>query len=270
MRIVVPTDFSDCSRKAIQYAVSFARQAGAEIILLHVLPDFGPTLGTLPTTHLKENVLDWAENEFGTLAEEIQARDLTITHQITYGATVEKAIHPFVDVHDVDLIIMGSHGASGLKKHLLGSNTVDVINNLHIPVLVVPESVHLEPITHLLYASDLRSIRDETLLLVPFARLLKVVLRIIHVPPLQYLEHLDTKRILASLKKDTGYEAIEMELIKGEDVLILIEQYAVNSSGKLLAMFTHHTSFLEQLFSKSITREIAWHHQIPLLVINNR
>lgn len=270
MRIVVPTDFSDCARKAIHFAVAFARQAGAELILLHVLPDLGPTLGTLPTTHLKDNLLDWAENEFSRLAEDIQPGGLTVTHQIAYGPTVQKAIQPFISVHEAGLVIMGSHGANGLRKYLWGSNTVDVINHIPVPVLVVPGAAPIAPITHLLYASDLRNIKEEATLLAPFARLLKATLRIIHVPPLQYLEHLDTERILVSLKKDTAYDAIEMELIKGEDVAALLEQYAAASSGKLLAMFTHHTGFLEQLFSKSITREIAWHHQIPLLVINNR
>lgn len=270
MRIVVPTDFSQCSKKAIQFAVAFARQVGAELILLHVLPDIGPSLGTLPTTHLKKDMLEWTKNEFNGLAAEIQAEDLGVTHQVAYGAAVEKVMSSFIEINDIDLIIMGSHGASGLKKVLLGSNTVDVINHSSLPVIVVPEPVPIVPITHLVYASDLKHLKEEAKSLTPFARLLKAAIKVIHVPPLQYLEHLNTGRILDFLKNETGYPSIEMVLIEGEEVLSSIEQYVAASRGELLAMFTHHTSFLEQLFSKSITREIAWHHTIPLLVINNR
>lgn len=270
MRLVVPTDFSACSKKAIQFAVVMARQLAAELILLHVLPDFGPTLGTLPTTQLKKNALEWTENEFSNLATGIQAEGVHVTHQIAYGPGVGKVLGPFLTTHGIELVIMGSHGASGLKKFLLGSNTVDVINHTNVPVVIVPEAAPTAPVTHLLYASDLRNVLEEVRCLAPFARQLNATIKIIHVPPVQYLHHLNTDKILDSLKKDMDYPAVEMILLKGEEVLSSIEQYAAASQGELLVMFTHHTSFLEQLFSKSLTREIAWHQTIPLLVFNKR
>jgi nucleotide-binding universal stress UspA family protein len=270
MKIVVPTDFSVCSKIAVQFAVAFARQVQAELILLHVLPSLGPTAGRMPTNFLKEQMLEWTEKEFSQLEAEIQADGLQVTQQVAYGAAVEKVMESFTQIHVIDLIIMGSKGASGLKKILLGSNTVGVINNCSTPVIVVPEHVAIAAITHLVYASDLKHLMEEVKSLLPFARLLQAAIKIIHMPPLQYLEHLDTERLIQALRKESAYEQIEVELIEGEDIVNAIEHYAAASNGEILAMFTHRCSFLEQLFSQSITREIAWHNRVPLLVINNR
>jgi nucleotide-binding universal stress UspA family protein len=270
MKIVVPTDFSDYSKIALQFAAAFARQVPSELILLHVLPSLGPTVSHLPAAFLKQEMLEWVQNEFSRLMAEVNTNGLAVTHEIAYGAGVEKVIEPFTQTHAIDLIIMGSKGASGLKKFLVGSNTVGVINNSSIPVLVVPELTAIAAISHLLYASDLKNVGEEVKALLPFARLLQVAIKIIHVPPLEYLLHIDTERLINNLREETAYHAIEVELVAGEDIVNAIEQYAAGSTGEILAMFTRSCSFLEQLFSKSITREIAWHNKVPLLVINNR
>jgi nucleotide-binding universal stress UspA family protein len=270
MKIVVPTDFSDYSRIAVQYALAFARQTNAELMLLHVLPSLGPTAGHLPADFLKQEMVEWTENEFSRLMAEVNTDGLALTHELAYGAGVEDIIDTFARTHAIDLIIMGSKGASGLKKILVGSNTVAVINNSSIPVLVVPEHAAIVPITRLLYASDLKNITEEVKVLLPFAKLLQVAISILHVPPLEYFHRIDTERLIHDLKQETAYDYIGVELMAGEDTVNVIEQYAAASHGEILAMFTHPCSFLEQLFSKSITREIAWHSKVPLLVINNR
>lgn len=270
MKIIVPTDFSDCSKIAIRFAEGFARQLQAELILLHVLPNVGPTIGRQPSDHFKQELLEWAEKQFSALEAEITADGFTLRHQIAHGAGVEKVVESFVQEHAIDMVIMGSKGASGLKKVLLGSNTVDVINHCSVPVVVVPEHAISTPITHLLYASDLKNLDEEVKALVPYARLLQATIKIIHVPPTEYKEHIDTEKLLQTQRQKTNYQAIEIELLEGEDVASTIEQYAAASHGEILAMFTHQTSFLEQLFRHSITREIVWHNQIPLLVINTQ
>lgn len=268
MKIVIPTDFSHCAEKAMQFGASFAKQVKGQLILLHVLPDFGPSLGTLPTSHLKEQVLNEAVSKLQQLEASLQAEGIPVNIQLAYGGTVAKGLESFLNMNGADLVIMGSHGASGIKKVLLGSNTVDVVNHTTVPVIVVPEQSSIETITHLLYASDLKNSKEELKHLIPLATLLMASIKIIHVPPLQYFEQLNTENILTSLKQETGYANIELLLLKSEDILTSIEQYAVASRGDLLVMFTHHIRFLEQLFHKSITREIIWQHQTPLLVLN--
>ena len=270
MNIVVPTDFSDCSKIAVRFAVGFAQQLQAELILLHVLPHLGPTIGRQPSDLLMQQLLEWTEEQFSALEAEIITEGLPLSHQVAYGAGIEKVIEPYIQTHGIDLIIMGSKGASGLKKVLLGSNTVGVINHCSIPVVVVPEHAIFIPITHLVYASDLKHLSGEVEALLPFARLLQATIKIIHIPPVEYQEHLDTEKLLQTQRMKSGYQSIELELLEGKDIGIAIEQYAAASHGEILVMFTHHISFLDQLFRHSLTREIAWQNKVPLLVINNR
>ena len=122
----------------------------------------------------------------------------------------------------------------------------------------------------MVYASDLKHLDEEVEALLPFARLLQATIKIIHIPPVEYLEHLDTEKLLQTQRQKTAYQAIDLELLGGDDIATTIEQYAAASHGEILVMFTHATSFLEQLFRHSLTREIAWQNKVPLLVINNR
>lgn len=269
-RIVVPTDFSPLSKIAVRYAVEFAKQMGADLILLHVLPSLGPTLGTVATTHLKEEMAASTENDLKKLAEELQTDDLSIKYQIAYGAGVEEVMEPFTKTHAIDLIIMGSKGATGLKRIILGSNTIGVINKCTTPVIVVPEHITITKTDTLVYASDLKNLISEVLFIIPYAKTLDASIKIIHVPPSNNLEEIHTENIASNLIKITGFQKIQFQIISAEDVISTIEKYTAEITGELLVMFTRPTSFLEQLFTKSLTREIAWHSKTPLLVVNNR
>ncbi|MGV3640871.1 MAG: universal stress protein [Adhaeribacter sp.] len=270
MRIVVPIDFSANAKVAAKFALVLARQSKAEVILLHVLPSLGPTMGLGPSEFIKKELIDWTEAQFSSFTASLPSADLPLSHQIAYGAGVEKVIEPFIAAHDIDLVVMGSKGASGLKKILLGSNTVAVINESRKPVIVVPEHAEIKPICQLVYASDLKQVETEVRDLLPYAHLLQTGIKIIHVPPLEYLEHLHTQALEEDLKRKTGFTQIEVELISGEDIVLAIEHYAAAAHQEMLVLFTRRTGFLEQLFSKSITREIACRNQVPMLVINNR
>jgi nucleotide-binding universal stress UspA family protein len=270
MKIVVPTDFSDCSKIAVQFAVGFALQLQAKLILLHVLPHLGTTIGRYPSDLFQQQLLEWTEKQFSALVAEIPAQGLPLSHQVAYGSGIEIVVETYIQTHAIDLVIMGSKGASGLKKVLLGSNTVGVINHCSVPVVVVPEHAIFTPITHLAYASDLKHLGREVKALLPYAQLLQATIKIIHIPPEEYLEHLNTEKLLQTQRQKTGYQAIDLELLQGEDLATTLEQYAAASHGEILVMFTHHTSFLEQLFRPSLTREIAWQNKVPLVVVNTR
>jgi nucleotide-binding universal stress UspA family protein len=84
-RIVIPTDFSELAKIGARYAVEFGRQMKADLVLLHVLPSLGPTLGTVSTTHLKEDIVTWAQKEMKKWVDDLKADDLSIKYQIAYG-----------------------------------------------------------------------------------------------------------------------------------------------------------------------------------------
>lgn len=140
-RILVPIDFSDRSKKALRYAVSFARQFQASIFCLHVLdvPYGAGEMGIIVEMEAFKKGLDQASKQQmdKLLAKEIPdtvPSDSTICFGTPYREIVRTA-----DAQDVDLIIMGTHGHTGLSRVFLGSTTERVVRHAHCPVLVVRE-----------------------------------------------------------------------------------------------------------------------------------
>jgi nucleotide-binding universal stress UspA family protein len=134
-KILVPVDFSDCSKKALQYAIPFAKQFGAELILLSVVEPYPAVPEMAPT-------------DFETLGD--TRRELEALHQ-----TVPKAVRartslrtgtPPVEIAEAaadlgaDLIIISTHGRKGLTRMVLGSTAEKVVRHAPCPVLIVRET----------------------------------------------------------------------------------------------------------------------------------
>lgn len=267
MRILIPTDFSTASETALQYAMSFAKPIDAEIILLHVLPEIGPTLGTHSTAALLKEMQRTAREAMAKTLDRFTSENVKIHSEIVHGSSVYKVLPAIIETDAIDIIVMGTVGASGLKQVIFGSNTIDVINHSTVPVISVPEFLKTDRVTHLLYASDFQNLRSEIKRLVPLAKMLNLSIKILNLPPEYYMEYINTERLVEDLSAECNFDNFEICLIHGSDITSAIEDYADSSEGELVTVFTHHMTFLEQIFKKSVTRELVWHNKIPVLVI---
>lgn len=143
-KVLVPIDFSECSRKALQYAVPLAQQFNASLVLVYVLPvhyyvgsEFGPVDLPLPETELlrnsEEQLARFAQREIGErVASECRVLRGPPVHELVRAAREEEA----------DLILLSTHGHTGLKHVLLGSVAENVVRFAPCPVLVVREHQH--------------------------------------------------------------------------------------------------------------------------------
>jgi universal stress protein A len=138
-RILVPIDFSEYSLNALQYAVRFAKHFGSELILLHVVePVVYPTdisFGQIAFPNVEEELHRRSEHELKRLRKEVRA-EVAAKSFIRLGK-------PFVEItaaakeYDVDLIIIASHGHTGVEHILFGSTAEKVVRKAHCPVLTV-------------------------------------------------------------------------------------------------------------------------------------
>lgn len=136
-QILVPVDFSECSRKALQYALPLARQFNAGLILLHVLQPYVP-IAEMPSQEMES--LEDARRDL----EEVQAEAGTTVVsrvEVRRGAPHTQIIDAAKEL-DVDLIVISTHGRKGLTRVLLGSTAEKVIRHAGCPVLVVREVEH--------------------------------------------------------------------------------------------------------------------------------
>jgi universal stress protein A len=141
-RILVPVDFSECSKKALRYAISFGRRFKAELMLLHVVEPYTPypEMTTWDAASLEASSRECGEEELQILRQSIQTEIPCST--ILKMGTAYREIVEVAKEKGVDLIIISTHGYTGLSRALVGSTTEHVVRRAGCPVLVVRENEH--------------------------------------------------------------------------------------------------------------------------------
>jgi len=136
-KIICPVDFSELSRKSLQYAIEFARLSNGQVFLVGVIEN-DPTI-----TYSKGLEKERAEEEQKLLAliEEENMAGI-VADYVIYEGFPEECILDYAKRQEADVIIMGSHGRRGLKRMILGSVAEHVIRRSPCPVLIVKENEH--------------------------------------------------------------------------------------------------------------------------------
>lgn len=143
--ILLPTDFSDCGNYALSYAASLARTFGASIICVHVIEPMVPTVGysgmtePLPIADITDQLEYSAERELPKLAEREEVAGLQVEELIVHGEAASEIVRVAKE-RNVDLIVVSSHGRTGLGRILFGSTAEAVVRHASCPVLVVKPS----------------------------------------------------------------------------------------------------------------------------------
>ena len=138
----MPVDFSACSEKALQYAIAFAKQFGAEIVLLHVVQPYVPVpeMGAIDTELLLRQMRDGAERELTAMRQRI-TEDIKIRTQLRVGRADSEIVRA-ADELEADLILLSTHGRTGLGRVFMGSVAEHITRYARCPVLTVREREH--------------------------------------------------------------------------------------------------------------------------------
>jgi universal stress protein A len=132
-RILAPTDFSDLSAGGVRYACQLAKDVGAEIVILNVvLLDETNTINKQELERHRARLDEFIADKLADVSANLKIRKLVDAGQ-PYGAILDCA-----DNERIDLIVMSSHGRSGLSRMLIGSVTDKTLRGAFCPVLVVP------------------------------------------------------------------------------------------------------------------------------------
>jgi nucleotide-binding universal stress UspA family protein len=270
MKILVPTDFSKPSLTALIYAAEMIKKLQGEILLLwfNSVQTGRKTLNRWKKLEQEMNKV--ASEDAQHLLEEMRASvkgNISINYFATNGASFAESINEFAKEHEVDMIVMGTKGASGLKKVVMGSNAASMIDLSIIPVLVVPSGIAYEPLKKIVYASDLTNWELEIKTIASFASIYKATVHVLHVTPTAANKKQD-KTFLPDMIKTAGYEKIVYKDISSDNIQKSIDSYIQEIEADMLAMFTHKLDFYEKLFGRSVTRQLAFHTSVPLLTFN--
>lgn len=138
--ILVPVDFSPCSRAALDFGLQLARRFDASLWLLHayVLPAYAFSEGVAIGPDLAENLANDARKGLERIRDDLQESVVPVSVASVAGSPAEVIVE-WAQTHGIDLIVMGTHGRSGLQHLLAGSVAERVVRVAHCPVVTVRE-----------------------------------------------------------------------------------------------------------------------------------
>ena len=143
-RILVATDVSTLSKKAVTSAIGLAAACGAELIALKVVPRYPQAYfeGSIPlsvqdVSRVEKQWTDTAQAAVDAVVKSAKAKNVVAKGVTAKSDVVSDAIIAAAKKQNADLIVMASHGRKGIKRLLLGSETQQVLTHSHVPVLVL-------------------------------------------------------------------------------------------------------------------------------------
>ncbi len=259
-KILTPIDFSENSMNALKYAIDFAKGSGSEIYVLHLAdPDLleNDLKGNLSPEHL----LDLLKTD-----KMFEGIKVTTIHK---KGNVSEGILNASQKHDIDLVVMGTLGAGGVHRKLVGTNTTTVVDKSQCSVLVVPSEAKFSSIKKVVLAVDLEHRSDK--LIVDIVNTMKlqqasILLAYVGIDEDHHFER-DLEKLTDSIKKSTDYKKVLCKVLHTTDFPDSLENFSKDIEADLIIMITHHRGVLESIFDPSETKSYAYHTTIPLMAV---
>ena len=273
-KILVPTDFSENASNALEYALELARLSDAGVMLQHSYKvNSDPPLSDESYTMAHDRVRTQLELLRDEIKTEPKYMDITIEIHPAVGNVVD-GIDELTGRYNIDLVVMGTRGASGAKEIFIGSNAANAIHNSQCPVLAVPENAKLDKIDSIVFATDLHEIdNDEALeVLKAIAKLCNAEIRMLNIRTEE--SHLSGEEALESAR-EVHYFGEEVphtqEFMSGYDVLEEINNYVNDNADEvnMICMVARRYTLWERIFHSSKTEQMAFHTKIPLLALHD-
>lgn len=271
--LLVPTDFSEPSLKALNYAARVAADFGGKVIIFHAV-GLHISSTSEEAEFISAGELEKIENEqLAQLRLSISKKYPKIQFEAAsrIGFPIE-SINEMVVEHKADLVVMGTRGASGMKEILVGSNTSNLIRNTDCPVIAVPEESEYSGIEKIVFATNMQS--DDVTCLNKIVKMFgknNPAITLLHIEdghqrdPEAALQKWFMGEVLPSVK----YSNLFAECISETDIVKTLHDYLSTNKVDLLVTATKKRNFIERIFDRSITQRLVFHTHIPLLALHS-
>lgn len=269
-RILVPIDFSEQAEHAMKTAAQIARLSGGKVFLLHMinLPSNENDLEAHgdASNPAKMLFLKKVHEKFDELKEIDYMQGIEVSEEVRFHKTFAGIIDYSHELN-IDLIVMGSHGATGLKEMFIGSNTEKVVRNSDIPVLVVKKGIDVFQIKKFVFASDFSDeVKPSFGRFVKFAAKFNAEIDLLFVNTIHNFEstHVTSKRLKEFV---LNYEMPKYTLNIFNDTSVErgILNFAKDTDADVIALNTHQRKGLSSMFNDSISEDLVNHALKPVI-----
>lgn len=276
-KIILPTDFSENAWNAIFTALKIYMDVECHFYILNAYePGVLKPLGTKSHRRLDVIYDSLSQNSEKELAEILAY--LEINHKnpnhsfetVSVESTLEVALQKTASEKDVDLIIMGTQGATGAKQVFLGSNTVKIINSLKaVPILAVPDSFNFQQLKTVIFSTDFMKAYDKFELesLMELVNIWKAEVEIIHVSEEFKLNDIQETNKNVLEQRLSGLDFKFNDIPFKSSTAYTIGQYVSNRTSDILGIIRHQHTFWEKLIGEPVVNKIAFHSDIPVLFL---
>lgn len=271
-KLLIPTDFSEVANNALNYAIKLAHKTGAEIHILYVknIPIMDNSFPNDVYQSYMLEIEEFTKKNFDELTEKVLKNANVKFETHTAFGFINDEIQEFIEKQKIDLVVLGTTGASGLQELLIGSNAASVAGEAEVPVLVIPPTSVFEEIVHIVYATDYNEPEFPAVSrLAYFASLFDADVSVLHVKS-DYDDLFDSEHNFFSRNKDAA-EFTKWKIVKlpeGESVIDSINKFIDQNHSNMIVMAKHNRNFFDKLFHRSLSKQMAYHTKIPLLVLN--
>ncbi|WP_067032775.1 universal stress protein [Allomuricauda sp. CP2A] len=276
--ILIPTDFSENSKRALRYAQILFSSVECNFYVLYV----GTLLDTqtdsvktskktgkdISTGNTKEKLVD--------LVEECKRHSTEANHYFyalhEYGFFIQ-SIKKNLEEHQIDLIVMGTNGASGIKEKVVGSNAGDVITKVQCNTLVIPEKVIFSRPKEIAFPTDFNIFYSHGIIS-SMAEMLQLgpgKLRVMNVIKNGDELNMDQKKnreYLFDYLEETFPNRYSFHTITNKNVKSAIQCFVESRDIEMIIMVAKNLNFIQQILFDSIVEKISFHTKIPFYVIH--
>lgn len=270
--ILIPTDFSENSKNAILYAMDFLKDCPVHFYILHValeqsrkknyLVSSESGMESVSPSHLLEEEV----NSFRLLSKNPEHNFSSLEMK----SSLVEAIRHQVSELEIDLLVMGTKGNSGLEKDEMGSNTYDVITKVKCPILVVPELARVKEENTFGFITDYTNIyRNKVIKTLSDALLLQnAPLRVLHLRSRNHKltpSQIDNKGFLHYFFRDVKHT---FHFLENENIETGLQEFVDDWDITMIALAAKNLNFIQRLMLRPSFEAITYHAEIPFLVLH--
>ncbi|QRM89361.1 universal stress protein [Lacinutrix sp. WUR7] len=277
-KILLPTDFSENAMNAIVYALKLFKDEECTFYILNTYTPVVYQMEFMQASSAQFELLDIVRNSslngLSAIKDEIHKTYFNAKHTIetisTFNSLISE-IKELVKSKNIDMVVMGTQGASDVKGVLFGSNTIHVINSVKSPVLAIPSGFYFEAPHEVLFPSDYEvDFQDSQILpIVNLASQYHSRVNILHV---NFGEALSKKQQVNKAKLEGYFKNVAhlFHDVKNKNIDEAINEFQRKSRINLLVMINNKHSFFENIFFKSTIKRIGFRLTTPFLVIPSK
>lgn len=274
--ILLPTDFSDYALNAILTAIKLQHKIPCHFILLHVYePNIKNKLSRQSST--RTGMVYVSHNDALNKLEETLDAIVKVSDYAQHTFSVKAApgylatvMSELIPKHDLDLIVMGTKGATGAKQVFLGSNAVRVLKKIrNCPILVVPRKFNFQSLKKIVFPTEYAHFfsKGQLIRLIAFAEKWRSQLLVLHVAQEFKLSEQQTankkilKERLGSIKHSFYKVVIQ------STVSIAITEFADEQFADMICLIHYGHTFIEKLTQEPVVKSVGFHTEVPLLIL---